>query len=46
MKKETNQGIIKGGWETKSTPNDLEQIKNFLQTSKVRIIKYYNCFSF
>ncbi|XXP77319.1 MAG: hypothetical protein AB3N34_03290 [Lettuce witches'-broom phytoplasma] len=38
MKNETNQGIIKGGWEIKSTPNDLEQIKNFLQTIKQELL--------
>lgn len=29
MKNEINQGIIQVGWETKSIPNDLVQIKNF-----------------
>ncbi|MBP5835844.1 phase variable surface lipoprotein [Candidatus Phytoplasma meliae] len=38
MKNETNQGIIKGGWETKSTPNDLEQIKHFLKTLQEELI--------
>nr|WP_252861416.1 hypothetical protein [New Jersey aster yellows phytoplasma] len=38
MKKETNQGIIRGGWETKSTPNDLVQIQNFLQTLKGELL--------
>ncbi|WP_373402993.1 hypothetical protein [Candidatus Phytoplasma solani] len=34
MNNDTNQEIRIGGWETKSTPNDLEQIKNFLQALK------------
>ncbi|WAN63173.1 hypothetical protein RS022_01990 [Candidatus Phytoplasma rubi] len=34
MKNDTSQEIRIGGWETKSTPNDLVQIKNFLQTLK------------
>ncbi|WP_349401927.1 hypothetical protein PSOL_07270 [Candidatus Phytoplasma solani] len=34
MKNDTNQEIRIGGWETKSLPNDLVQIKNFLQTLK------------
>ncbi|MEC4559242.1 MAG: phase variable surface lipoprotein ['Conium maculatum' witches'-broom phytoplasma] len=38
MKNETNQGIIKGGWVTKSTPNDLEQIKHFLKTLQEELI--------
>ncbi|ABC65290.1 conserved hypothetical protein [Aster yellows witches'-broom phytoplasma AYWB] len=38
MKNETSQGIIRGGWETKSTPNDLVQIKNFLQTLKGELL--------
>ncbi|QKX95309.1 hypothetical protein [Candidatus Phytoplasma asteris] len=38
MKNETNQGIIRGGWETKSTPNDLVQIKNFLQILKGELL--------
>ncbi|WP_373403325.1 hypothetical protein [Candidatus Phytoplasma solani] len=38
MKNDTNQEIRIGGWETKSTPNDLEQIKNFLQTIKQELL--------
>ncbi|XFE93786.1 hypothetical Protein pso3_00890 [Candidatus Phytoplasma solani] len=38
MKNATNQEIRIGGWETKSTPNDLEQIKNFLQTIKQELL--------
>ncbi|MFG6084713.1 MAG: hypothetical protein AB3F67_4250 [Candidatus Phytoplasma solani] len=38
MKNDTNQEIRIGGWETKSLPNDLEQIKNFLQTIKQELL--------
>ncbi|WP_373375651.1 hypothetical protein [Candidatus Phytoplasma solani] len=38
MNNDTNQEIRIGGWETKSTPNDLEQIKNFLQTIKQELL--------
>ncbi|WP_373403365.1 hypothetical protein [Candidatus Phytoplasma solani] len=33
-----NQEIRIGGWETKSTPDDLVQIKNFLQTIKQELL--------
>ncbi|RMI88651.1 hypothetical protein [Candidatus Phytoplasma solani] len=38
MKNDTNQEIRIGGWETKSTPDDLVQIKNFLQTIKQELL--------
>ncbi|BAD04769.1 hypothetical protein PAM_684 [Onion yellows phytoplasma OY-M] len=38
MKNNTNQEIRIGGWETKTTPNDLVQIKNFLQTIKQELL--------
>ncbi|MBX4180308.1 MAG: hypothetical protein J8272_00045, partial ['Prunus persica' phytoplasma PP2] len=38
MKNATSQGIIRGGWETKTTPNDLVQIKNFLQILKGELL--------
>ncbi|WEK82687.1 MAG: hypothetical protein PR2021_6220 [Candidatus Phytoplasma pruni] len=38
MKNDTNQGIIIGGWNTKTTPTDLEQIKLFLQILKEDLI--------
>lgn len=34
MKNNTSQEIRIGGWNTKTTPNDLTQIKNFLKILK------------
>lgn len=38
MKKDTSQEIRIGGWNTKITPNDLTQIKNFLKILKEDLI--------
>ncbi len=38
MKNDLNQGIKIGGWNTKTTPTDLDQIKLFLQTLKQDLI--------
>ncbi|MDC9032249.1 phase variable surface lipoprotein [Columbia Basin potato purple top phytoplasma] len=38
MKNETSQEIRIGGWNTKTTPNDLTQIKNFLKILKEDLI--------
>ncbi|WP_084066039.1 hypothetical protein [Chrysanthemum yellows phytoplasma] len=38
MKNNTSQEIRIGGWNTKTTPNDLTQIKNFLQILKQDLI--------
>ncbi|MBS2126421.1 phase variable surface lipoprotein ['Fragaria x ananassa' phyllody phytoplasma] len=38
MKNETNQGIIKGGWVTNTTPTDVEQIKQFLKILQEELI--------
>lgn len=38
MKNDTNQEIRIGGWNTKTTPNDLTQIKNFLKILKEDLI--------
>ncbi|BAD04658.1 MAG: hypothetical protein QS2022_3360 [Candidatus Phytoplasma asteris] len=38
MKNDTSQEIRIGGWNTKTTPNDLTQIKNFLKILKEDLI--------
>ncbi|WAN63025.1 hypothetical protein RS022_00060 [Candidatus Phytoplasma rubi] len=38
MKNDTSQEIRIGGWNTKTTPNDLTQIKNFLKILKKDLI--------
>ncbi|MGL9687983.1 MAG: phase variable surface lipoprotein, partial [Candidatus Phytoplasma sp. TWB_XP] len=38
MKNDTSQEIRIGGWHTKTTPNDLTQIKNFLKILKEDLI--------
>ncbi|WAN63112.1 hypothetical protein RS022_01140 [Candidatus Phytoplasma rubi] len=38
MKNDTSQEIRIGGWRTKTTPNDLTQIKNFLKILKEDLI--------
>jgi hypothetical protein len=38
MENDTNQAILIGGWENKTTPNDLEQIKIFLQNLKEELL--------
>ncbi|BAD04653.1 outer membrane receptor proteins ['Chrysanthemum coronarium' phytoplasma] len=38
MKNDLNKGIRIGGWNTKTTPTDLDQIKLFLQTLKQDLI--------
>ncbi|WP_225904329.1 hypothetical protein [Paulownia witches'-broom phytoplasma] len=38
MKKDNSQEIRIGGWNAKTTPNDLTQIKNFLKILKEDLI--------